>query len=65
MVQADYTRYEGAHLRTSLAHVAVQPGGALQRRLCCYLRPKCHPILLDSSLNSRSTVRLNIFQALP
>ena len=63
LVQADYTRYEGAHLRKSLANVAVQPGAAIERRLCSYLRPKCHPILLDSSLNSRSTVCLNIFQA--
>ena len=27
------------------------------------MRPKCHPILLDTSLHSAVTVRLNLFQA--
>lgn len=63
VLQADYTRYEGSHLRTSLARLAVQAGANLGRRLCAYLRPKCHAILLDTTLNSRTTVRLNIYQA--
>ena len=62
LCQADYTRYEGSRLQTALARVAVRPGAALLRRLRGYLRPKCHPVLLDTRLNSRTTVRLNIFQ---
>ncbi len=41
---------------------ARRPGQLLKRRLAGFLRPKCHPILLDTAINSRSTVRLNIFQ---
>lgn len=42
---------------------AVQPPGQqLPAKLCHYLRPKCHPLLLDATINSSSTVRLNIFQ---
>ena len=35
----------------------------LAARLCHYLRPKIHPLLLDGTMNSPQTVRLNIFQA--
>ena len=31
-------------------------------RLCQYLRPKIHPLLLDATINSPQTVRLNIYQ---
>ena len=42
---------------------AVQPPGQqLPSKLCHYLRPKCHPLLLDATINSSSTVRLNIYQ---
>ena len=60
--QADYTRYEGMHLWQTMTGAARRPGQLLRRRLAGFLRPKCHPILLDTAINSRTTVRLNIYQ---
>lgn len=39
-----------------------EPGSALAGKLCAHLRPKCHPLLFDSALNSPATVRLNLYQ---
>lgn len=39
-----------------------EPGKALLGKLCAHVRPKCHPLLLDTSINSPATVRLNLFQ---
>ncbi len=39
-----------------------EPGKALVGKLCAHVRPKCHPLLLDTSINSPATVRLNLFQ---
>lgn len=36
----------------------------LATRLCHYLRPKIHPLLLDATINSPQTVCLNIYQVL-
>ena len=36
----------------------------LAAKLRAYLRPKCHPLLLDGSINSPATVRLNVYQVL-
>ena len=63
--QADYTRYEGMHLWQTMTGAARRPGQLLKRRLAGFLRPKCHPVLLDTVLNSRTTVRLNIYQVPP
>ena len=62
ITQADYTRYEGMHLWQTMTGAARRPGHLLKRRLAAFLRPKCHPILLDTAINSRTTVRLNIYQ---
>ncbi|XP_021998766.1 telomerase reverse transcriptase isoform X4 [Helianthus annuus] len=63
-VQADYTRYLNAHLRSTLT-VCWQgnPGQHFRKKMCDYLRPKCHPIFYDSNINSAAVVRLNIHQA--
>lgn len=37
-------------------------GRQLLLKLCQYMRPKCHALLLDCSLNSPDTARLNIYQ---
>ncbi len=50
------------HLWQTMTGAARRPGQLLKRRLAGFLRPKCHPILLDTAINSRTTVRLNIFQ---
>ena len=56
-------RYAGEHIATSLTlPLRKRPGAALGVRLCQYLRPKIHPLLLDATINSPHTVRLNIYQ---
>jgi hypothetical protein len=35
----------------------------LVAKVAAYLRPKCHALLLDATINSPTTVRLNIYQA--
>eukprot|EP00884_Botryococcus_braunii_P019344 jgi/Botrbrau1/6093/Bobra.177_1s0031.1 len=56
--------YRGQHVRDSLTLPLTQaPGRYLASKLCAHLRPKCHPVLLDSNINSHATVRLNLFQA--
>ena len=51
-----YTRPNAA--AAAALNVPVQ----LAVRLCQYLRPKIHPLLLDAAINSPLTVRLNLYQ---
>ncbi|XP_047960910.1 telomerase reverse transcriptase-like isoform X1 [Salvia hispanica] len=62
-IQADYTRYLNHHMRSTLT-VSRQGkvGKNLKSKLRSYLRPKFHPILYDSNINSPGVVRLNIYQ---
>ncbi|XP_078435925.1 telomerase reverse transcriptase [Wolffia australiana] len=63
-IQADYTRYMGIEVRSTLtvhAHSDVEE--RLGEKLCNYMRPKCHPLFYDSNVNSPATVRLNLYQA--
>jgi len=63
-IQADYSRYAGTHIATVLTvPLTNHPGRQLPVRLMLYMRPKCHPLLLDATINSPLTARLNIFQA--
>ncbi|KAM1124246.1 hypothetical protein ACFX2H_039310 [Malus domestica] len=63
-VQADYTKYWNNHLRSTLTvSWQDQPGRHLKKKLCDFMKPKCHPIFFDSNINSASVVRLNIYQA--
>ncbi|KAK4372169.1 hypothetical protein RND71_007553 [Anisodus tanguticus] len=63
-IQADYTRYLNSPLSSALTVGWLnKPGRDLKAKLCCYLRPKCHPIFYDSNINSAVVVRLNIYQA--
>jgi hypothetical protein len=39
-----------------------RPGRLLCSKLLSYMRPKMHGLLLDTSINSPATVRLNIHQ---
>jgi telomerase reverse transcriptase len=57
-------RYLNNHLSSTLT-VCWQgkPGRHLKRKLCGFMRPKCHPIFFDSNINSAAVVRLNIYQA--
>eukprot|EP01018_Ginkgo_biloba_P000041 Gb_40457 [translate_table: standard] len=63
-IQADYTRYWGAHISSTLTVWGQKnPGYHLMAKLCQFMRPKCHPIFYDSNINSPATVRLNAYQA--
>lgn len=62
-VQGDYRRYLNNHLSSTLTICwQGKPGCSLKRKLCCFMRPKCHPVFLDSNINSAAVVRLNIYQ---
>lgn len=63
-IQADYTRYLGMHLRSTLTlSWQCKPGFQMKDKLRQFLRPKCHAIFYDSQINSAGVVRLNVFQA--
>ncbi len=62
-LMADYSRYSGQHISSSLTlPLAVAPGRQLLTKIIQYVRPKCHALLLDTTINSPATVRLNIYQ---
>ena len=48
--------------RSCTSHPPAARCPQLATRLCQYLRPKIHPLLLDATINSPHTVRLNIYQ---
>ncbi|RLM99361.1 hypothetical protein C2845_PM06G27710 [Panicum miliaceum] len=62
-IQADYTRYLDILISSTITVNMQSSAKYLQRKLCHYMRPKCHPIFYDSMINSPGTVRLNIYQA--
>ena len=62
-MRGDYTRYSGEHISTTLTLPARKsPGVSLGVKLCYYLRPKAHPLLLDSRINSPRTIQINVYQ---
>ncbi|KAK1312449.1 Telomerase reverse transcriptase [Acorus calamus] len=63
-IQADYTRYLGIGISSTLT-VPAQSKSCyhLKKKLCDYMRPKCHPIFYDSNINSPAVVRLNAYQS--
>jgi len=63
-LRADYTRYVGDHIHSTLnASYLRNPGLSLGSKLCHYLHPKVVPLLLDQEINSALTIRINIYQA--
>ncbi|KAJ1262030.1 hypothetical protein BS78_09G075600 [Paspalum vaginatum] len=62
-IQADYTRYLDILISSTITVKMHSSMKYLQSKLCHYMRPKCHPIFYDSTINSPGTVRLNIYQA--
>lgn len=63
-ITSDYSRYFGAGaLEDSIAvSLGPSPCEAVTRMVRAFLRPKCHPVLLDGHINSLRTVALNVFQ---
>lgn len=57
------------HMHTEVLALTLLPsplaGRQLPVRLMLFMRPKCHPLLLDATINSTLTARVNIFQARP
>ncbi|XP_062202743.1 telomerase reverse transcriptase isoform X2 [Phragmites australis] len=62
-IQADYTRYVDINISSTITVKMHSSTKYLQSKLCHYMRPKCHPIFYDSTINSPCTVKLNIYQA--
>ncbi|KAK9750375.1 hypothetical protein RND81_02G191800 [Saponaria officinalis] len=63
-VQADYSRYLNDHLSSTLTvNWQHKPGRRLKGKLRAYMRPKCHPIFFDLTINSPATIKLNVYQA--
>ncbi|XP_072953030.1 telomerase reverse transcriptase isoform X4 [Typha angustifolia] len=63
-IQADYTRYCDITIRSTITvQTHARPAYYLRRKLCDYMRPKCHPLLYDSNINSPAIVGLNAYQA--
>jgi hypothetical protein len=53
----------GEHISISLTlPLRRRAGEALAPKLCQYLRPKIHPLLLDGAINCQHTICLNIYQ---
>ncbi|BBN17278.1 telomerase reverse transcriptase [Marchantia polymorpha subsp. ruderalis] len=62
--QADYTRYSGEHIRSTLTVKRERnQGWHLVLKMCQYMRPKCHALFFDPRINSPATIRLNAFQS--
>ncbi|KAG5000321.1 hypothetical protein JHK87_021393 [Glycine soja] len=56
-IQADYTKYLGSHLSSTLTvRWQGKPGINLKGKLRLFLRPKCHPIFFDSNINSAAVL---------
>ncbi|MCO5559105.1 hypothetical protein L7F22_012697 [Adiantum nelumboides] len=63
-IQADYTRYCGVNIQSTLTVWRRNNEGTfLMTKLCQFMRPKCHPIFYDGNINCPATVFLNAYQA--
>lgn len=66
-VFADYSRYgqkEGGRLRDTLfIEQDTRPGQIFAERAWTCFKPKLHPLLLDSRINSRFNTALNVYKA--
>ena len=63
-VTGDYSRYEGpGRIREALTITPlIRARPMLARTLRAFIRPKCHPVLLDGDINILPVVALNVFQ---
>jgi len=62
-IRADYTRYSGEHMATTLnIPTGRNLGSTLSSKLCHYIRPKLTPLLLDHEVNTPLTIRINVYQ---
>ena len=62
-IRADYTRYSGEHMATTLNIPSGRNlGSTLSSKLCHYIRPKLTPLLLDHEVNTPLTIRINVYQ---
>ncbi|URD91118.1 Telomerase reverse transcriptase [Musa troglodytarum] len=63
-IQADYTRYFGINIRSTLTiKLHAKPCYHLKEKLLHFVKTRCHPIFYDSNINSPATVSLNAYQA--
>ncbi|CAL9135887.1 unnamed protein product [Musa acuminata var. zebrina] len=63
-IQADYTRYFGINIRSTLTiELHAKPCYRLKEKLLNFVKTRCHPIFYDSNINAPATVCLNAYQA--
>ena len=60
--QADYAKYENVVSGMSDKVTAAVNGNDFGKKMRSFLKPKCHALLFDASLNSAWTIRLNVLQ---
>lgn len=62
-IMVDYSRYAGENVREAMnLPIGRKLWVNLPERICGFLKPKCAAIFFDESINSRLTVRTNVFQ---
>ncbi|CAB4384162.1 unnamed protein product [Rhizophagus irregularis] len=62
-VKADYSRYVFSNIADTLTvKTTKNPGEFLKQRMIEFMTTKCHWIFYDTSLNTRETTLLNIYQ---
>ena len=62
-IMVDYSRYSGEFVRESMnLPLGRKVWTRLPDRICGFIKPKCAAIFYDESINSKVTVRANVFQ---
>lgn len=62
-IMVDYSRYSGEFVRESMnLPLGRKAWTRLPERICGFLKPKCAAIFFDESINSKVTVRVNVYQ---
>jgi len=62
-IMVDYSRYAGEYVRDSMnLPLGRKVWTRLPERICGFIKPKCAALFYDESINSKITVRANVFQ---
>jgi len=63
-VQVDFSKFAGTLYIEDFLTVdtSENQGQLLHRKMLRFIKAKCHPILIDSNINSPTIIRLNIYQ---
>jgi hypothetical protein len=61
-IRADYSRYAGVDIRSTVTVPPVVSGEDLRRLTRSFLKPRSHALLFDTSVNSVKTAAFNVFE---